>query len=121
MRHLREAPLRGVSAKSLLFLFPRGDQNSINPASSAILRAGNLTDRTVHYRHDLAFAENPTIPRNPHTFVVLPTSPNALFRSIAQGAQRQIATFFASDGTLVVHPEPERFLRCLSWGHFQKP
>jgi hypothetical protein len=36
-------------------------------------------------------------------------NPNALVRSIAQGVQRQIATFFASDGTVVVHPEPARF------------
>ena len=110
VRHLREAPLPGVFAKSLLILFPRGDQNSINPGTSAILRAGNLVDRTVHYRHDLAFAENPTIPRNPHTFLIVsPTNPNALFRSITQGVQRQIATFFASNGTVVVHPEPARF------------
>ena len=110
VRHLREAPLPGVFAKSLLILFARGDQNSINPGTSAILRTGDLADRTVHYRHDLAFAENSTIPRNPHTFILVsPTSPNALFRSITQGVQRQIATFFASDGTVVVRPEPSRF------------
>jgi hypothetical protein len=107
-RYLREAPLPGLFPKSLLILFARGDQTSINPATTAILRAGNLADRTVHYRHDLAFAEDPTIPRNPHIFMNLP-NPNALVRSIAQGVQRQIATFFASNGTLVVHPEPARF------------
>ena len=108
-RYLREAPLPGLLPKSLLILFARGDQNAINPGTSAILRAGNLADRTVHYRHDLAFAENSTIPRNPHFFITSPTSPNALVRSIAQGAQRQIAAFFASDGTVVIHPEPARF------------
>jgi hypothetical protein len=107
-RYLREAPLPGLFPKSLLIPFARGDQTSINPATTAILRAGNLADRTVHYRHDLAFAEDPTIPRNPHIFMNLP-NPNALVRSIAQGVQRQIATFFASNGTLVVHPEPARF------------
>ena len=108
--YLREAPLPGLSPKSLLILFARGDRNAINPGTSAILRAGNLVDRTVHYRHDLAVAEDSTIPRNPHTFItVSPTSPNALLRSITQGVQRQIATFFASDGTVVVHPEPTRF------------
>jgi hypothetical protein len=109
-RYLREAPWPGAFPKSLLILFGRGDQNGINPGTSAILRAGNLADRTVHYRHDLAFAEDSTIPRNPHFFItVSPTSPNALFRSITQGVQRQIATFFASNGTVVIHPEPARF------------
>lgn len=108
-RYLREAPLPGLLPKSLLLLFGRGDQNAINPGTSAILRAGNLADRTVHYRHDLAFAEDSTIPRNPHFFITSPTSPNALVRSIAQGVQRQIGAFFASDGTVVVHPEPARF------------
>jgi hypothetical protein len=92
-----------------LILFARGDQNSINPATTATLRAGNLVDRTVHYRHDLAVAEDPTIPKNPHSFIILPTNPNALVRSIAQGVQRQIAAFFASGGTLVIHPEPAEF------------
>jgi hypothetical protein len=110
VRYLREAPLPGLSPKSLLILFARGDQNAINPGTSAILRAGNLADRTVHYRHDLAVAEDSTIPRNPHTFItVSPTSQNALLRSITQGVQRQIAAFFASDGTVVIHPEPARF------------
>jgi hypothetical protein len=109
-RYLREAPLPGLLPKSLLIPFGRGDQNAINPGTSAILRAGNLADRTVHYRHDLAFAEDATIPRNPHFFITTsPTSPNALVRSIAQGVQRQIATFFASGGLVVVHPEPARF------------
>jgi hypothetical protein len=108
-RFLREAPLPGLFPKSLLILFGRGDQIAINPGTSAILRAGNLADRAVHYRHDLAFAEDSTIPRNPHFFITSPTSPNALVRSIARGVQGQIATFFASDGAEVVHPEPARF------------
>jgi hypothetical protein len=109
VRHLREAPLPGLLPKSLLILFATGDQNAVNPGTSAILRAGNLTDRTAHYRHDLAFAEDATIVKNPHFFITSPMSPNALFRSITQGAQRQIAMFFASDGMVVVHPEPARF------------
>ena len=108
-RYLREAPLPGVLPKSLLILFARGDQNAINPGTSAILRAGNLADRTVHYRHDLAFAEDPTIPRNPHFFITSPTSPNALVRSIAAGRAASDRDFFASDGTVVIHPEPARF------------
>jgi hypothetical protein len=108
-RYLREAPLPGLFPKSLLILFATGDQSAINPGTTAILRAGNLVDRTVHYRHDLAVAEDPTIPRDPHNFIALPTNPNVLVRSIAQGVQRQIAAFFASGGTVVIHPEPARF------------
>ena len=52
---------------------------------------------------------DPAIPRNPHFFITSPTSTNALVRTIAQGAQRQIARFFASDGSDAIHPEPTRF------------
>jgi len=31
------------------------------------------------------------------------------FQDISLGAQRQVATFFASDGEEVTHPEPARF------------
>jgi hypothetical protein len=110
VRYLRETPLPGLLPKSLLILFARGDRNAINSGTSAILRAGNLGDRTVHYRHDLAVAEDSTIPRNPHTFItVSPINANAVVRSISQGVQRQVATFFATDGTVVIHPEPTRF------------
>jgi hypothetical protein len=34
---------------------------------------------------------------------------NADWRDIALGAQEQIATFFATDGTEIIHPEPARF------------
>jgi hypothetical protein len=37
VRYLRAAPLPGLSPKSLLILFGRGDQNAINPGTSAIL------------------------------------------------------------------------------------
>jgi hypothetical protein len=35
-----------------------------------------------------------------------PASANALFRSIAQGLQMQMAAFFASHGTIVITPSP---------------
>ena len=109
VRHLRQSPLPGLYPKSVIYQFGRGDQNANNPGTTAILRAGNLADRTLHYRHDLAFAEDPTIPKNPHGMVALPTHPNALYRSIARGLQDQIGSFFASNGTAIIHPEPRRF------------
>ena len=36
-------------------------------------------------------------------------NPVALRVQIARGAQEQIAAFFASDGTVVIHPPPARF------------
>jgi hypothetical protein len=49
------------------------------------------------------------LPVNPHFFTTSPTHQNTRVRTIAQGAQRRIAEFFASDGTAVVYPEPARF------------
>src|SRR5262245_40224925 len=78
-----------------------------NPTTTALLRAGDLADRATFYRHDLAVAESPTLPRNPHQFLILVDVPAV--RPIALGYQTQIATFFASDGTEIIHPEPSRF------------
>jgi hypothetical protein len=108
-RHLREEPLPGLYQKSVLYLFATGDQQAVNPGTTVLLRAGNLTDRAVYYRHDLAYAVDPTMPKNPHTFAGSPLSPSALYRSIARGAQDQIGVFLASGGTVVIHPEPAQF------------
>jgi hypothetical protein len=105
--HLRLDPLAGVPAKSVLFQFARGDQTVPNPTTTAIIRAGGLADRTTLFRNDLAFASNSTFPKNPHTFltrvggtgITLPVIQAAL-----QG-QEQIATFFASGGTVVLDPD----------------
>jgi hypothetical protein len=105
--HLRRAPLPGNPAKSVIVQFGKGDQNVPNPATTAILRAGDLADRATYYRHDLAFAEDPRRPRNSHSFQIDITSPT--MRDIALGAQEQIGVFFASDGKVVLHPEPARF------------
>ena len=105
--HLRRAPLRGVPAKSVIYQFAKGDLGAPNPNTTAILRAGDLADRTLYYRHDLARAEIPSLPVNAHMFMV--SIGVVSFRDIALGAQAQIATFFASDGETLMHPEPARF------------
>jgi Bacterial virulence factor lipase N-terminal len=105
--HLRRSPLAGIAAKSVIYQFAKGDQIVPNPATTAILRAGALADRATFYRHDLAFAENPQLPTIPHGFLTRLDIPG--FRAILQGAQQQIATFFATDGAAVIHPEPARF------------
>jgi hypothetical protein len=111
--HLRKAPLPGVSAKSVIYQFNLGDTSAPNPNTTAILRAGDLADRATFYRHDLAFAADPTLPKNPHRFLLgqpAATTPSARLRvaEIARGYQEQIKTFFASDGepTGIIHPQP---------------
>src|SRR5262245_23070775 len=105
--HLRKDPLGEAPAKSVIVQFAKGDQNVTNPRTAALLRAGDLADRATLYRHDLALAENPTIPKNPHQFLIMVNDPAV--RQIALGYQSQIAAFFASDGEVVIHPEPSRF------------
>ena len=106
-RHLRHDPLPQVPAKSVIVQFAKADQTNPNPVTTAILRAGRLADRATFYRHDLAFEENPQLAKNPHVFLV--SIGDAAFRDISLGALSQIAAFLASDGEVVIHPEPVRF------------
>jgi hypothetical protein len=107
-RHLREAPLPGLYPKSVIYQFATGDQVAVNPGTTAVLRAGNLADRTLYYRYDLAFAQDPSMPKIPHVVAGSPTN-QTLFGLISRGVQDQIGTFLASGGTVVIHPEPPYF------------
>ena len=102
--YLRQDPLRGVPAKAVIIQFARGDETVPNPATTAFLRAGDLGRRATLFRNDIAFAENPAIPKNPHGFIFAPLYP--MFPGIPAGALEQVSTFFASDGVQVIHPEP---------------
>jgi hypothetical protein len=101
--HLRLRPLAGVPKKSMLFQFAKGDQTVPNPTATAVLRAGHFADRATYFRNDLAFAADPTVPKNPHSFLTRLTVPSVA--AVAIGTQRQIATFLASDGTVIVDPD----------------
>ncbi len=101
--YIRKHPLRGNAPKPVIFQFAKGDQTVPNPTASAVIRAGDLTGQTTYFRNDLAFAVNPAIPKNPHTFLTNIASPAGA--PYAVGAQSQIAVFFASDGVLVVDPD----------------
>jgi hypothetical protein len=100
--YLRKDPLPGVPAKSVIVQFAKGDQSVENPTTTAFLRAGDLADVATFYRHDLAFADDASRLKNPHTFLGLITTPN--MKAIALAAQQQIGTFFASDGTQIIQP-----------------
>ena len=82
-------------------LKPEGRDNPY-PTATAILRAGKLASRATIFRNDLAFAANPAVNKNPHTFLTSVTGAGAAY---ALAAQHQIAAFFASDGAITVDPD----------------
>jgi hypothetical protein len=101
--HIRKQPLPGNAAKPVIVQFAKGDVTVPNPTASAILRAGDLADRATFFRNDLAFAVNPGVGKNPHTFLTnIGTAASAPY---AVGAQQQIAIFFASNGATVIDPD----------------
>jgi hypothetical protein len=108
-KYLRAQPLSGSYPKAILYQMAKGDQQAPNPGTTAIIREGHLADTTTFYRHDVASAFDPTIPKNPHLFAGQPTSPNATVRAISVGAQDQMAVFLASGGLTTIHPSPSQF------------
>jgi hypothetical protein len=108
--YLRSSPLDRMAAKTVILQVAKGDRIVPNPTSAAIVRAGELADWTTFYRNDLAFTVNPSLPNQPHVwphfFLAAPNFPQVAEVSLA--AQEQIASFFASDGTTVIDPDPVR-------------
>jgi len=101
---IRKSPLPGGTAKNVIIQFARGDQVVPNPTTTALIRSGDLADRTTLFRNDLAFALGVGFDKDPHIFLVnLLGSPAAFFTAIQ--AQTQIAVFFASDGALTIDPD----------------
>jgi hypothetical protein len=106
--HIRKEPLPGNSAKSILFMIQKGDQSAPNPRSTQLARAGDLADVTTLYRNDLAFAEDPTVNKNPHA-MQLRWPMAGLSGPIGRASVEQTAIFLGSGGETIVHPEPARF------------
>ena len=105
--HLELEPLAGVPGKSILVLYAKGDMTAPNPRTTALVRAGALREKTIFYRNDIAFAEDPAVSRDPHTFLQPVASPGVTGQ-VARGGQTTIAQFFASGGTSINYPEPAR-------------
>jgi len=99
--YLRKDPLPGNAVKDVIVQFAKGDLTVPNPTNSAIVRAGELEDRTTYYRHDLVGL--PTV--NPHTFLTGLASSQPVMRLVAAQAQAQIAHFFATDGSEMNDPD----------------
>ena len=101
---IRKSPLPGERAKDVIIQFARGDKTNPNPTTTALIRAGDLADRTTLFRNDLAFALGIGFGKNPHTFLTnISGSPAVSFSAIE--AQTQIAVFFSSNGTVIIDPD----------------
>jgi hypothetical protein len=117
--HLKTAPLVGYAARPVLMQFARGDMTVTNPANSALIRAAGLESSTWEYRHDLALAVAPDLPKDPHPYLVLFISldgnnivlPGLAGLAISYDAQQQIAGFLTSDGKNI--PDPNNLTRLL--------
>src|SRR5262249_34189534 len=68
-RSVFRAPLHGFPTKSVLIQFVKGDESNPNPRNTAITRAVDLSDRVTFYRNDLAYAEDSTIRKDPHSSI----------------------------------------------------
>jgi hypothetical protein len=101
---IRKSPLFGEKPKAVIIQFARGDQTVPNPASTALIRSGDLADRTTFFRNDLAFASGLGFSKNPHTFLTNLVGPLAPALAALE-AQQQIAVFFATDGNLTIDPD----------------
>ena len=103
--HLRRAPLAGMAPKLVIIQFAKGDQTVPNPTASALIRAGDLADRTTYFRNDLLFEANPVAPppKNPHTF--LTNIANAVVGPLSLAAQRQIAELFRTEDPNLADPD----------------
>jgi pimeloyl-ACP methyl ester carboxylesterase len=110
--HLQVSPLADRKARPVLVQFARADMTVINPANSALIRAGNLMGSTWEYRHDIARGLDPALPLNPHPFLVLFVSlggstiqlPGLDALSISLDAQGQVAGFLGADGSSIPNP-----------------
>jgi hypothetical protein len=111
--YLRKHPLPGMSPKRVLIQAGLGDQTLPNPGLAQIAEAGELADRITLYRNDLAVALEPRIPHDPHTFAFRLDSPIPVAAAISRAVQEQMAVFFASDGTQVIHPAPSELFEPL--------
>lgn len=113
--HIRKRPLDGMSVTRppVIIQFAKGDQTVPNPTATALIRAGDLTDRTTYFRNDLFYptvAANPAASaqakaslKNPHTFLTNIQFPQSAPLAIA--AQTQIGIFFASNGAVTIDPD----------------
>jgi hypothetical protein len=106
--HLSRDPLAGMPRKTMLVNFGKGDQSAPNPRTTQLIRAGGLGKVTSFYRNDLAYAEDASVLKNPHTYLQR-WMLAGLSGPIARAGLDQVSIFLASRGRTIVTPEPARF------------
>ena len=102
---MRKTPLAESQAKNVIIQFARGDKTVPNPPTTALIRSGDLRDRTTLFRNDLGFALGVGFTNNPHAFLTNLDIAHPAVILAALEAQAQIGVFFASDGTLIIDPD----------------
>jgi hypothetical protein len=126
--HLKLSPLPGRPPHPMLMQFAVGDMTMPNPATSDLINAAGLIGSTWEYRHDLARAQTPDLPADPHPYLMLFIDviggniqlPGTDGLAISLDAQGQIAGFFAADGTAI--PDPNVVSRLIyGFNVFQMP
>jgi hypothetical protein len=103
--HLRKKPLVGMQPRPVVVQFGMGDLNVPNPATTNFIRAGAFADAATYLRTDLLIAADPTLPKNPHSYVLLAFGGAPNQRPYGRQLHEQFATFFASDGQTVIDPD----------------
>jgi hypothetical protein len=83
-------------------MFARGDKTVPNPTTTAILRAGELRDRTLYYRYDLEPRDANGHPVDASGHQLFPNDDPHTF---AGKNATVTATFLASDGTEISDPD----------------
>ncbi|HWE24986.1 MAG TPA: hypothetical protein VG496_13690 [Myxococcales bacterium] len=101
--YLRLEPLAGVPARPYLLQLPRGDQNIVNPNTIDTIRGGQLERQVTVYHHELLGPAAAASFPNPHSFLI--RTDNAAMKDVALLAQNQIATFFETDGAVMIDPD----------------
>ena len=104
--YLLKEPLPGVPAKSVVLPFAKGDMTYPNPGTTAMIRAGSLTDRTIYFRNDLEFAADPNFPKNPFDFpFAIDPNPDPNIITIGAELGESVGKFFESDGLTIIDPD----------------
>jgi hypothetical protein len=102
-RHLRRSPLPGLEPARVLVQWALDDRVVPNSTTAALVRAGELGDRTVLVRTDRVARAAGTDWPDPHGFLLAVRAPG-LVGKVALAAQEQLARFLRDDGDSVWVP-----------------
>lgn len=97
--HMKQATLPGQPVKRVLFQMALGDRTVPNPSTTGLIRAANMVDQVSLYRFDIARTIDPTLPANPHTYLIPLGSPASTIIGLA--TLQQGLTFLTSGTTVV--------------------